>query len=57
VLGEPGTNQMSLTTLLAGDDSDASNCVGHFVPSPDEVALMLLSGGTTGLPKMIPRTQ
>ena len=25
-------------------------------PAPDDVALMLLSGGTTGLPKLIPRT-
>lgn len=25
-------------------------------PEPDDVALMLLSGGTTGLPKLIPRT-
>jgi 2,3-dihydroxybenzoate---[aryl-carrier protein] ligase len=54
VLGEPDTNQISLTDLLAGDDSgDTSHIAG---PSPDEVALMLLSGGTTGLPKMIPRT-
>lgn len=56
VLGEPGTNQMSLTALMAVDDGDGSNYVGDFAPSPDEVALMLLSGGTTGLPKMIPRT-
>jgi 2,3-dihydroxybenzoate-AMP ligase len=27
-----------------------------FRPEPTEVALMLLSGGTTGLPKLIPRT-
>ena len=56
VLGKSGTNQISLTTLLAGNDGDGSNYVGDFAPSPDEVALMLLSGGTTGLPKMIPRT-
>jgi 2,3-dihydroxybenzoate-AMP ligase len=29
---------------------------GPFRPDPAEVALMLLSGGTTGLPKLIPRT-
>lgn len=56
VLGEPGANQISLTDLLAGNGSDHSNRVRGFSPSPDEVALLLLSGGTTGLPKMIPRT-
>jgi 2,3-dihydroxybenzoate-AMP ligase len=56
VLGEPGANQISLTALLAGDGGDDGHRVGDYAPSPGEVALMLLSGGTTGLPKMIPRT-
>jgi len=56
VLGEPDTNQISLTDLLAGHGSRDTSRLGDFSPSPDEVALMLLSGGTTGLPKMIPRT-
>jgi 2,3-dihydroxybenzoate-AMP ligase len=56
VLGEPDMNQISLTDLLAGHGSGDSSRVSDFSPSPDEVALMLLSGGTTGLPKMIPRT-
>jgi 2,3-dihydroxybenzoate-AMP ligase len=56
VLGEPGMNQVSLADLIAGNGSDETRCVGEFSPEADEVALMLLSGGTTGLPKMIPRT-
>lgn len=46
--------QVSLTDLL--DSADAPER-GH-LPSidPGEVALMLLSGGTTALPKLIPRT-
>jgi 2,3-dihydroxybenzoate-AMP ligase len=57
VLGEPDTNQISLTDLLMGHGSGDASHLGDAGPSPDEVALMLLSGGTTGLPKMIPRTQ
>ena len=57
VLGEPGANQISLTDLLAAITAMRTKlALGDFAPSPDEVALMLLSGGTTGLPKMIPRT-
>ena len=54
VLGEPAPGQISLSDLLAHDDGHGKN-VG-LSPAPDEVALMLLSGGTTGLPKLIPRT-
>jgi 2,3-dihydroxybenzoate-AMP ligase len=56
VLGEPGANQISLTDLLAENGGGNAGRVNDFAPSPEEVALMLLSGGTTGLPKMIPRT-
>jgi 2,3-dihydroxybenzoate-AMP ligase len=56
VFGEPDTNQISLTDLLAGHGSGDTSGIADTSPSPDEVALMLLSGGTTGLPKMIPRT-
>ena len=57
VLGEPGSNQISLSGLLApnGHGGGIAN-LAAFAPPPDEVALMLLSGGTTGLPKLIPRT-
>jgi 2,3-dihydroxybenzoate-AMP ligase len=58
VLGEPGPNQISLRNLLARDGGrgDSATDLADFAPPPDEVALMLLSGGTTGLPKLIPRT-
>ena len=58
VLGEPGPNQISLSDLVAHDGSrdDNARALAGFSPAPNEVALMLLSGGTTGLPKLIPRT-
>src|ERR1022692_4277830 len=58
VLGDPGPNQISLSELLANDGGRDNNAdvLAGFAPAPDEVALMLLSGGTTGLPKLIPRT-
>ena len=57
VLGEPASGQISLSDLMAlkGERQDGDDPAG-FSPAPDEVALMLLSGGTTGLPKLIPRT-
>jgi 2,3-dihydroxybenzoate-AMP ligase len=57
VLGEPAPGQISLFDLMALDSGrqDADVPTG-FLPAPDEVALMLLSGGTTGMPKLIPRT-
>jgi Peptide arylation enzymes len=58
VLGEPGPNQICLNDLLADDAGRHANtaALAAVAPAPDEVALMLLSGGTTGLPKLIPRT-
>ena len=53
VLGDPGPSQVSLNRLLEGERPGGDLA---FHASPEEVALMLLSGGTTGLPKMIPRT-
>ncbi len=55
VLGTPGPNQIALSDLLAQDGGPRAD-IASFAPAPDEVALMLLSGGTTGLPKVIPRT-
>ena len=57
VLGEPASGQISMSDLMAlkGERQDGGDPAG-FLPVPDEVALMLLSGGTTGLPKLIPRT-
>jgi 2,3-dihydroxybenzoate-AMP ligase len=56
ILGAPEPNQISLTKLLKNGNQLRSIALSDFAPSPDDVALMLLSGGTTGLPKMIPRT-
>lgn len=54
VAGPPLAGQLA----LPGDSNCASTAapVPAFRPDPTEVALMLLSGGTTGLPKLIPRT-
>lgn len=52
VAGEAGKGQVSLDELLTLDSSAPR------LPQPacDEVALMLLSGGTTAISKLIPRT-
>ena len=56
VLGEVLEGQISLNTLAAtplgmdGSGADSADL------DPGDVALMLLSGGTTALPKLIPRT-
>jgi 2,3-dihydroxybenzoate-AMP ligase len=56
VLGAPAPGQISLSDLLAQERDTSAEVLAAFAPPPDEVALMLLSGGTTGLPKLIPRT-
>ncbi len=54
VAGEPAAGQIGLGALLG----DAGAAERGELPTldPSEVALMLLSGGTTALPKLIPRT-
>ena len=49
---------ISLKRLLADPTEErvSRNRLRQVRPDPDEVALFLLSGGTTGLPKLIPRT-
>jgi 2,3-dihydroxybenzoate-AMP ligase len=51
VAGLPAPGQ----TPLYGEAHARGEAI-DFRPEPTEVALMLLSGGTTGLPKLIPRT-
>lgn len=51
VAGEAKARQSSLDDLMESNDTAPA-----FRPDPSEVALMLLSGGTTALPKLIPRT-
>ncbi len=57
VLGEAREADVSLRALMASranpDDMAAVDRIEH---DPGDVAFMLLSGGTTALPKLIPRT-
>ncbi len=58
VAGEPGPGQIDLRAMIAAPLSDAAvsaELAGHD-PDPAEVTTMLLSGGTTSLSKLIPRT-
>lgn len=53
VVGEPGPGQRALAELdLPGTEAGAPDHPGD----PADVAFFLLSGGTTALPKLIPRT-
>ena len=54
VAGEPASGQRSLSKLLAA--APATDVLAHVRPDPADVATMLLSGGTTSLSKLIPRT-
>jgi 2,3-dihydroxybenzoate-AMP ligase len=57
ILGEPAPGQHSLTALLDGPPvPDVDDRLRGVAPAADDVALMLMSGGTTGIPKLIPRT-
>lgn len=50
VAGDPGPDAVALA------DVDAEPAELPPGPRPEDVALLLVSGGTTGLPKLIPRT-
>jgi len=54
VLGTPAAGQTSLSDLSRSLANGPTETPGGL--APDDVALMLLSGGTTGVPKLIPRT-
>jgi 2,3-dihydroxybenzoate-AMP ligase len=57
VLGAASGHDVSLPELLAAEPpAAAATAIKSMMPDPDEIALMLLSGGTTALPKLIPRT-
>lgn len=61
VAGDPADVSDGLTPLadLADDNRPRADIPARLVdcaPDPDDVAFFLLSGGTTGLPKLIPRT-
>jgi 2,3-dihydroxybenzoate-AMP ligase len=55
VLGEAREGDIPLTTVKE-PDSDNAAAIDRMRHDPGDVALMLLSGGTTALPKLIPRT-
>ncbi|RPH60597.1 MAG: (2,3-dihydroxybenzoyl)adenylate synthase, partial [Burkholderiales bacterium] len=54
VVGDALPGQASLTQLLEAPRADEAADLPQI--DPGEIALMLLSGGTTALPKLIPRT-
>ncbi len=58
VSGTPRGDQHALTSMIETKTNadNAAAILAERRPDPGEVALMLLSGGTTGLPKLIPRT-
>nr|MDP2190104.1 AMP-binding protein [Rhodoferax sp.] len=57
VAGEPGVGQHDLREMIAAAlPAQATAALATLRPDPSEVATMLLSGGTTSLAKLIPRT-
>ncbi|MGJ7507813.1 (2,3-dihydroxybenzoyl)adenylate synthase [Variovorax sp. GT1P44] len=59
VAGEPAPGQRSLDPLIDGGKFDDDTVLARLAavrPSPDDVSTMLLSGGTTSVSKLIPRT-
>jgi len=58
VAGEPGPGQIGLRPLIAAPLAEEAVAarLAACLPDPEEVATMLLSGGTTSLSKLIPRT-
>jgi 2,3-dihydroxybenzoate-AMP ligase len=57
VLGHATADEVSLPSLIDSEPSATlAAAIASDMPDPSDVALMLLSGGTTALPKLIPRT-
>jgi len=58
VAGEVNRGQISLAKMLEApvESEEKLALLAKYLPDPSEIALMLLSGGTTALPKLIPRT-
>ncbi len=58
IVGTPGEGQVAQADLLAcaGDDASIAAALAPVQVDPAEVTTMLLSGGTTSMSKLIPRT-
>jgi 2,3-dihydroxybenzoate-AMP ligase len=56
VLGETPEGFLSLTRLIEQPATRSATELAEIVITPTDPALFLLSGGTTGIPKLIPRT-
>jgi 2,3-dihydroxybenzoate-AMP ligase len=56
VLGEPAPGFVSLDDLIAKKSTRDAADLSRIAIDPTDPALFLLSGGTTGVPKLIPRT-
>ena len=52
----PGTLSMGKLTNDVKLEDYPSNYLEQFYPDPNDVAALIPTGGTTGLPKMVPRT-
>jgi 2,3-dihydroxybenzoate-AMP ligase len=55
VVGEPGPGQTAFVSLAENEPADV-DVLRRLRPDPADVSTMLLSGGTTSLSKLIPRT-
>jgi 2,3-dihydroxybenzoate---[aryl-carrier protein] ligase len=56
VLGAPGPGELSLAGLIEQPASPAPSELARIRIDPDDPCVFQLSGGTTGVPKLIPRT-
>lgn len=56
VLGKPGPGEYSLSELMEREPKLARSELDKIVIDPTDPAIFQLSGGTTGVPKLIPRS-
>jgi 2,3-dihydroxybenzoate-AMP ligase len=56
ILGDPGRDLLSLTELMERPSKRSADELRNIKIDPEDPAVFQLSGGTTGIPKLIPRT-
>ena len=56
VLGPAGPGELALGDLIEREPALSRAALEHIAIDPDDPAVFQLSGGTTGVPKLIPRT-